>query len=285
MILVRVEREGTPACFVVSLLDMNSLGGMGANTIKKAIDSIFIETGSVPLTASGYKYKLVSATADGACVNFGIYNGVLTQLKKDRMWLIKIHCVNHRLELAIKDAVKDISQSKECERFYISIFNLFRNSGKLKCAVKKAAEALNITYYTLPKIFGTRFISHRRRGFTKLLHNWPSLIVGFDNDLNTKADMRAKLSGISKRLNDYRLLCIVYSYLDILEKLPPLSLIFEKQMLMVNELKPAVDITKASLAELSNEDIDIINSYLLKFIINEKDDSTNLVSSYFKEVN
>ncbi|XP_065642560.1 uncharacterized protein LOC136074184 [Hydra vulgaris] len=52
LILVRVEREGTPACFVVSLLDMNSLGGMNANTIKKAIDSIFIETGSVPLTAS-----------------------------------------------------------------------------------------------------------------------------------------------------------------------------------------------------------------------------------------
>ncbi|XP_065665100.1 zinc finger protein 862-like [Hydra vulgaris] len=289
LILVRVEREGTPACFVVSLLDMNSLGGMNANTIKKAIDSIFIETGSVPLTASAYKYKLVSATADGACVNFGIYNGVLTQLKKDRMWLIKIHCVNHRLELAIKDAVKDISQYKECERFYISIFNLFRNSGKLKCAVKKAAEALNITFYTLPKIFGTRFISHRRRGFTKLLHNWPSLIVGFDNtlaDRDTKADMRAKLSGLSKRLHDYRLLCMVCSYLDILEKLSPLSLVFEKQMLMVNELKPAVDITKASLAELSHEDIDnIIDSYLLKFKINEKDGSTNLLSSYFKEGN
>ncbi|XP_065654267.1 uncharacterized protein LOC136080862 [Hydra vulgaris] len=129
LIIVRVECEGTPACFVVSLLDMNSLGGMSANTIKKAIDSIFIETCSVPLTALANKYKLVSATADGACVNFGIYNGVLTQLKKDRMWLIKIHCVNHRLELAIKDAVKDISQYKECESFfpYLIYFAILEN--------------------------------------------------------------------------------------------------------------------------------------------------------------
>ncbi|XP_065662451.1 zinc finger protein 862-like [Hydra vulgaris] len=132
LLLVHVEREGTPACFVVSLLDMNSLAGMNANTIKKAIDSIFFETGSVPLTVSAYNYKLVSATADGTCVNFGIYNGVLTQLNKDKMWLIKIHCVNHRIELAIKDAVKDISQYKECERFYISIFNLFHNFWKTK---------------------------------------------------------------------------------------------------------------------------------------------------------
>ena len=114
---------------------MNNLGGMGANAIKKAIDSIFNESGNIPLTAAAYKSKLISATADGASVNFGIYNGVLTQLKNDRMWLIKIQCVNHRLELAIKGAVKDISQFKECERLYISIFSLFRNSGKLKSAV------------------------------------------------------------------------------------------------------------------------------------------------------
>jgi hypothetical protein len=287
LILVRVEREGTPAYFVVSLLDMNNLGGMGANAIKNGIDSIFNESGNIPLTAAAYKSKLVSATADGANVNFGIYNGVLTQLKNDRMWLIKIHCVNHRLELAIKGAVKDISQFKECERFYVSIFSLFRNSGKLKSAVKKAAEVLNITYYTLPKISGTRFISHRRRGFTKLLHNWPSLIMGFENalaDRDTKADMRAKISGISKRLHDYRLLCIVCCYLDILEKLSPLSLVFEKQMLLVNELKPAVDITKTSLGELSNEDInDILDSYLLKFRIIENDGTTSLVSTYPKE--
>ena len=111
--------------------------------------------------------------------------------------------------------------------------------------------------------------------------------MGFENalaDRDTKADMRAKISGISKRLHEYRLLCIVCSYLDILEKLSPLSLVFEKQMLMVNELKPAVDVTKASLDELNNEGIDdIIGSYLLKFRINEKDGTTNLVSSYLKE--
>ncbi|XP_065655360.1 zinc finger protein 862-like [Hydra vulgaris] len=287
LVLVRVERDGIPAYLVVSLLEMNSLDGVNANTIKKGIDSIFNESGNIPLTADAYKNKLVSATSDGASVNLGMYNGVLTQMKNNRTWLVKMHCVNHRLELAIKDSARNIVQYRDCDQFYTTIFHLFRNSGKLKSEVKKAAEALNITYYTLPKISGTRFVSHRRRGLTRLVHNWPAIIVGFDNALvnrNTTAEMRAKLFGISKRLHDYRLLCMFCGYLDVLEKLSPLSLVFEKKTLMVHEVKPAIDLTKDYLVELSNETIDdILDSYLLKFRIKYKDDTTTLVSSYFKD--
>ncbi|XP_065678256.1 zinc finger protein 862-like [Hydra vulgaris] len=313
-VLVRVERDGIPAYLVVSLLEMNNLGGVNANTIKKAIDSIFNQSGNIPLTADAYKNKLVSATSDGASVNLGMYNGVLTQMKNNRTWLVKMHCVNHRLELAIKDSARNIVQYRDCDQFYYhyfflhflhftillpllflhfftlfitTIFHLFRNSGKLKSEVKKAAEALNITYYTLPKISGTRFVSHRRRGLTRLVHNWPAIIVGFDNALvnrDTTAEMRAKLFGISKRLHDYRLLCMFCGYLDVLEKLSPLSLVFEKKTLLVHEVKPAIDLTKDYLVELSNETIDdILDSYLLKFRIKYKDDTTTLVSSYFKD--
>ena len=44
----------------------------------------------------------MSATADGASVNFGAYNGLLTKIGATRPWLLKIHCSNHRAELAIK---------------------------------------------------------------------------------------------------------------------------------------------------------------------------------------
>ena len=49
---------------------------------------------------------MVSMTADGASVNFGQYRGLLTRMSNDdRDWLLKIHCVCHRLELAIKDSL------------------------------------------------------------------------------------------------------------------------------------------------------------------------------------
>lgn len=49
----------------------------------------------------------IGAGADGAAVNFGVHRGMMTQLKVDLPWLVAVHCVAHRLELAIKDAFKD----------------------------------------------------------------------------------------------------------------------------------------------------------------------------------
>lgn len=106
LVLVRAEKGGVPVYFVASLLEMSEFGGADAESLKMGIDSVFGDNGSVPL--KDYNTKLVSATSDGANVNLGIYNGALTMMKADRSWLTTIHCANHRLELALKDAVKEI---------------------------------------------------------------------------------------------------------------------------------------------------------------------------------
>ena len=40
-----------------------------------------------------YIKHVVSATADGANVNFGVVNGVLTQLKAEREWLVTVSII------------------------------------------------------------------------------------------------------------------------------------------------------------------------------------------------
>ena len=118
------------------------------------------------------------------------------------------------------------------------IFNLFKNSGKLKSTTKEACTSLNITYYCLSKIYGTRLVNHWRWVFTVLLHDWPTLITSFTNALSSKGsrpEAKAKVKGVLDKLKDYRFLCCVASYLDILESISLLSLIFEKKNLMVYE--------------------------------------------------
>ena len=45
--------------------------------------------------------------ADGASVNFGVRSGVFTRIEQDGMgWLVKIHCVVHRLKLVLADSFK-----------------------------------------------------------------------------------------------------------------------------------------------------------------------------------
>lgn len=61
------------------------------------------EDEEIDLAAMGW----IGAGADGASVNFGIHRGMMAQLRDEMPWMVAVHCVAHRLELALKDAFKD----------------------------------------------------------------------------------------------------------------------------------------------------------------------------------
>ena len=90
---------------MASLLQMSEWGGTNAKSLKLAIDNIFSEKGHLPL--KGYETKLIAATADGAAVNSGHIQGLMTGLCAERNWLqfiasiiasslpLKMHSRNH----------------------------------------------------------------------------------------------------------------------------------------------------------------------------------------------
>ena len=119
LILTRIERGGLPCYFLILLAEMSDFEGTDAESIKKGIDHSFLK--EIGISESSFLNCLVGATADGASVNTGKYRGVLTQLKNERPWLITIHCVNHRIELAVKEAM-NIPFIREIENFYNSNF-------------------------------------------------------------------------------------------------------------------------------------------------------------------
>ena len=181
---------------MTSLLEMSDWGGTDAASLKKGIDSIFSDEENI--SVDQYKEKLVSLTTDGASVNTGHISGLMTRFASNREWLVKIHCVNHLVELAVKAALKD-SRFKDIDDFYSSNFYLLRDSGKIKSELKVACEALDIQHYTLPKISGTRFVGHRRRAFRTLLNMWPSFLTTYGNvvsDAKTRAETKSKVEGL-----------------------------------------------------------------------------------------
>ena len=162
-------------------------------------------------------------------------------------WLVPIHCVNHRAELAIKDSL-DKSPFSAVGKLYITLFNLFKNSGAIKSDIHQAREVLQISVYTLPKLTGTRFVSHRRPAFTCLLDMWPSIVIALENTLTArkqKPDTRAKISDLVKQLRSYKFICLTCCYLEILEKITPVSLLFEENSLLPGECSSIT--TQASL--------------------------------------
>ena len=132
---------------------------------------------------------------NGKNCDFGRNTGVMTRLAIDCPWLIKIHCANQWIELAVKGAL-DETTSNKCATIYSSNFALLKNSGKMKGEIKAAAQILNMEYYALSKLPGTHFVGHCWNGYmpTPL---WFSITIAYESfitDENTRPDTKVKVT-------------------------------------------------------------------------------------------
>ena len=139
------------------MLHLATFGGTGAEALEDGIDSIFAENGPLHLPDDGYKFKVVTCTSDGASVNFGKKTGLMKRMADERARLVKIHFANHRVELAVKEAIIN-SRFKTIDSTYIIIFGLLKNSGKIKGIIQEACKSENVQHFTLSKITGTTHI-------------------------------------------------------------------------------------------------------------------------------
>ena len=196
--------KGKPTAMVADLLQMSRHGGTGAETLKNGIDKIFKKDVHLPI--QNCNGKMVSFKSDEASVNMEQNEGLMTRMKRSkRDWLVPIHYVNHRVELVIKDSF-DESPFSVVHKLYNTLFSLFKNSGDIKSNVRQAAEVLEISFYTLPKLTGTQFVSHWRGVFTFLLNMWSAIVIALGNRLTAlkhKPYSRAKISGLVTELHSY----------------------------------------------------------------------------------
>ena len=149
-----------------------------AESLKKGITYIFSDSGSIPLDVEDFKMKFICCTSDSASVNFGTKTCLMTRLSVQRPWIMKIHCVNLRVELAIKEALPETEFSKMDD---YSTTLLAKSSGKIKSEIKSPSYVLNIQHYQLSKLTNTGFIGRRRAGFMCLLNAWPAMKLTFEN--------------------------------------------------------------------------------------------------------
>ena len=72
--------------------------------------------------------KITSLASDGASVMTGKHNGVGAKLRKDLPHFVQIHCVAHKLALAVGQACRDISLFNEYQVTLKNIYRYFNNS-------------------------------------------------------------------------------------------------------------------------------------------------------------
>ncbi|XP_050392676.1 uncharacterized protein LOC126811174 [Patella vulgata] len=266
LVLIRVVRDGKPIFACAALQDIDDYGDADASNIKQAIDDAFAYS-KLNIGRDEYVKKLISFTSDGASVNTGIHNGLLTKMRQDdRAWLTSIHCVLHRTELAIKDSLLKVPQFSVVNDLQISLYYLLKQSGKLNRHFNNMADILNVQVYCVPKVHGTRFVSHQRRGLQHLLNNWIVLVQTFEDCIEHSrlSNISAKLCGVLKKLKDYSFLVTCVQYLLILDNVSKMSLTLETEDIIITEVMPAVEKTKTRLDELVNDADDCTPEDLVK---------------------
>ncbi|KAJ8399548.1 hypothetical protein AAFF_G00409590 [Aldrovandia affinis] len=122
---LKASVNGVPPEFV--FLELVKLESQRAEDIEEALLNCLDTTG---FTEEWLQKNWVSFVSDGASVMLGKNSGVATRLKARYPNLFTWHCMNHRLELAVSNAVDEVQAVNHFKVFIEKIHNLYSQSNK-----------------------------------------------------------------------------------------------------------------------------------------------------------
>lgn len=150
---VRYVSSGDVKTKLVSIEELESGTGKG---IYNGIDSAFqkLDLSMEDLCSpDNNKPTLVCANFDGASVMQGHKNGVVSFISSEAPWIVPVHCVAHKLELAALDAVNNFPYLKnKFESTVKGIFLFYHYSSKRRREVKEIADMLESDLYHISSV-------------------------------------------------------------------------------------------------------------------------------------
>ncbi|KAM9437110.1 zinc finger protein 862-like isoform 2-T2 [Salvelinus alpinus] len=118
----------------------------------------------------GWMKKCISFGADGASVNMGHRGGVIAHLQREAgEHIIPIHCMPHRLELAILTIQKKEPKVSVVYDLLNLIWKTYHFSGQSKRELCVLGQELGVDICTLSSVKGPRWIPHVHRAFKLFL--------------------------------------------------------------------------------------------------------------------
>ena len=168
----------------------------------------------------------------------GVHSGVGARLKKKFPALLLCHCLNHRLALAISNAVSSINGFYSIPAFFDKIYSVYSYCSKLETQLCEISIHLDLQLKKIGKIFTVRWIASSYRAVKALWNDYPALYVHFkklSEDMSIKPTERATYLGIVKKLSTREFVEDVAIVKDCLAQLSLLSEALQKQQISLIE--------------------------------------------------
>ena len=133
--------------------------------------------------------KLVGIVSDGASVMRGRLNGVITKLKGDKHYIIDIHCLSHRMELGIRDGLKDIPLDEKCRSLLSALYVFYHRSALNRANLKSEFAALAISPVFPKRVSGTRWVDHTFRALKNLEKGYTTIVAHLEKVVRRKCSI------------------------------------------------------------------------------------------------
>ena len=105
-------------------------------------------------------------------MNLDQFGGLGALIKEKAPWFELVHCFNHHIELALKDAFENSAFAK-METMLMKLYYLYQKSPKKYRELKELSEAYEKTITKPTKAHGTHWIDHKYRAMERVLDNRP----------------------------------------------------------------------------------------------------------------
>lgn len=217
--LQALERNG-PTVYFYKLISLEA--NESASGLLNALTSQFDKE---PNNFGNYlKRNLKGFASDGAAVMLGRENG-LNKLLED--WtgnkLYAIHCMAHRLHLAIRRAIVSIPIFSAFKITINNVHNFYNHHGhKRKQHLRSLAEASNVRMYEISYIFEARWISSEFKAIKNINETWELLITDIESisvDTTFSSTSKSQAKGLSQQLKEKIFVIVLQFMCDVLEHL------------------------------------------------------------------
>ena len=155
---------------------------------------------------------------DGASINMGKHNSLNVLVRDEAPWVEVVHCFNHWLELAIKDAFTESTFYSNISEMLSKLYWLYQKSPKRLTQLKELSEAFEKSIPKPTKADGTRWIDFKFRAMEKVLENHDPYMTHLEQLAHTDSQLkkREEIKGFVNKWKDTGYLMHVAIFIDIL---------------------------------------------------------------------
>uniref|UniRef100_H3AXD6 DUF4371 domain-containing protein n=1 Tax=Latimeria chalumnae TaxID=7897 RepID=H3AXD6_LATCH len=208
IVYLKASAEGESPIFV--FLDLVELEDQRAEGIASALFECLRNAG---FTDSYLQENWVSFVSGGVSVMLGRNSGVVTRLCSKYPQLFTWHCMNHRLELAVADAIDEVTIVNHFKAFMEKLHNIYRQSNKNEREFNEASAEVGSQILRLGRILDVRWVAS---SFRTVQAVWVSFGAFYKHFENASSDLAARLASPES-------LCDLALMYDVLYELANLS--------------------------------------------------------------